>query len=124
MASLPPGGKNKNVKDGGALAYAAKPRPRPTDTGYVYAFKGNNTYEFYRYNTITNAWVSRDSIPAFDRLCKKKAVKKGAALVVGRTARSMAPRATIPTNSGAMTRPNPRPALDPVERRPDRDQEP
>jgi hypothetical protein len=82
--SMPPmlaGSKNKNVKDGGCLAYGLE--STTNDTGYVYAFKGNGTYEFYRYNTVGNVWISRDSIPAFGALGKKKAVKKGAALSVG-----------------------------------------
>jgi hypothetical protein len=88
MLNLPQGGKSKNVKDGGALAYGeegvrGQGSGGREDTGFVYAFKGNNTYEFYRYNTITNAWLARDSIPAIGHLGKKKAVKKGAALVVG-----------------------------------------
>jgi hypothetical protein len=81
-ADVLPGGKNKNVKDGGALAYGKEPTDA-NDTGYVYAFKGNNRYEFYRYNTISNAWIARDSIPAIGRSLKKKAVKKGSALIVG-----------------------------------------
>ena len=83
MTPLPPGGKAKNIKDGGALAYAPPIPSYSADTSYIYAFKGNNTYEFYRYNTISNVWISRDSIPAKDRLSKKKGVKKGAALIVG-----------------------------------------
>jgi hypothetical protein len=81
-ASLPAGGKRRNVKDGGCLAWG-KGATDANDTGYVYAFKGNGTYEFYRYNTVTNVWVARDSIPAIGHMGKKKAVKKGAALVVG-----------------------------------------
>lgn len=81
MPSLPQGGKSKNVKDGGALAFGLA--AGGDDTGYVYGFKGNNTHEFYRYNTATNAWVVRDSIPAVGHSGKKKTVKKGAALVAG-----------------------------------------
>ena len=85
MASLLPGGKNKNIKDGAAEAWGteAPVADVPNDTGYVYAFKGNGRYEFYRYNTLSNAWVSRDSIPAIGRASKKKAVKKGSGLAVG-----------------------------------------
>jgi hypothetical protein len=67
--------KNKRVKDGAALAYAPG-----TLTDCVYALKGNNTYEFYRYDVGTNTWASRDSIPAYNRNLKKKAVKKGSSL--------------------------------------------
>jgi len=82
-APLLPGVKSKRVKDGAALAYVP-PTPldnRLDDTAYVYAFKGNGRYEFYRYNATTNTWISRDSIPAYNRLGKKKAVKKGSSLV-------------------------------------------
>jgi hypothetical protein len=72
--------KHKNVKDGGALAYGTQPG---NDSGFVFAFKGNNTREFYRYNAVNNAWVARDSIPAYNRNMKKKAVKKGSSLVMG-----------------------------------------
>jgi hypothetical protein len=78
MTDLPTGGKGKNAKDGACLAAATE---SGSDTTYVYAFKGNNTFEFYRYNTVTNAWITRESIPAFNRLMKKKGVKKGASLV-------------------------------------------
>jgi len=87
--ALPAGSKNKNVKDGGALAYGREGvRSRGAgsgdrdDTGYVYAFKGNNRCEFYRYNTLSNIWVTRESIPAIGRLSKKKAVKKGSSLAM------------------------------------------
>jgi hypothetical protein len=81
MPPIPTKPKVKNVKDGGALAWG-KGATDADDTGYVYAFKGNGTYEFYRYNTISNAWLSRDSIPAIGHTSKKKAVKKGSGLVV------------------------------------------
>jgi hypothetical protein len=75
------GAKVKNVKDGGSLAWGKE--NSPNDTGYIYAFKGNGTYEFYRYNTASNFWAHLDSIPAYNIHTKKKAVKKGAALAVG-----------------------------------------
>jgi voltage-gated potassium channel Kch len=81
MSGVPPGSKNKSVKDGGALAYG-KDNTDANDTGYVYAFKGNNTYEFYRYNTLINAWFPRESIPAYNSNSKKKSVKKGSSLAV------------------------------------------
>jgi hypothetical protein len=82
MANLLPGSRNKNIKDGGALAYG-KEGTDANDTGYVYGFKGNNRYEFYRYNTRTDIWVTRESIPARNRNSKKKAVKKGSSLAMG-----------------------------------------
>ena len=81
MSPLPLGIKNKNIKDGGALAYA-KDATDANDTAYVYAFKGNNRYEFYRYNTVDNTRLSRESIPAIGRSSKKKAIKKGSSLVM------------------------------------------
>ena len=72
---MPAGPKNKNVKDGGCIAY------KPDSTGeYVYALKGNGRYEFYRYDVTANTWTAKESIPAIGRTGKKKAVKKGAAM--------------------------------------------
>jgi len=79
QAGLPQGMKGKNVKDGGALAYATV---AGNDTGFVYAFKGNNTTEFYRFNVLTGAWTALDTIPRYNRNRKKKGVKKGASLVM------------------------------------------
>ena len=76
------GARRKTVKDGGCLAYA-----REQDSGFVYALKGNNTCEFYRYNIAANAWSARESIPAYNRASKKKGVKKGGALVAGTNGR-------------------------------------
>jgi parallel beta-helix repeat protein len=78
MANILIGPRRKYVKDGGFLAYAKEPG---NDTPFVYALKGNNTYEFYRYNVTTNVWITRESIPAYNRLMKKKAVKKGSTLM-------------------------------------------
>ena len=75
-ADVPLGGKAKRVKDGGCLAYSEE-----TDaTGCIYALKGNNRCEFYKYNTNTNTWVTKESIPAIGISGKKKAVKKGASM--------------------------------------------
>jgi hypothetical protein len=78
MADVPLGPKSKRVKDGGCLA--ALNTTYTTDTTYVYAFKGNNRCEFFRYNISANAWATMESIPAVGRAGKKKAVKKGSAL--------------------------------------------
>jgi hypothetical protein len=92
MPTRPSPAKQKNVKDGGALTYwptygseltADSPDPSD-DTGYIFALKGNGTYEFYRYNTLSNQWYTPDSIPATKPdSSKKKAVKKGSALTTG-----------------------------------------
>ena len=79
-ADMPLGAKSKKVKDGGALAYAESEDTLDAPRGFIYAFKGNGRYEFYRYNTISNAWVTKESIPAIGRAGKKKPVKKGSAL--------------------------------------------
>lgn len=75
---VPPGGKGKGVKDGGSLAYSGD----ETDAPYIYAFKGNNRCEFYKYNIADNTWATKESIPAIGSMGKKKTVKKGAALAV------------------------------------------
>jgi len=78
MTDLPSGGRHKNTKDGGALSYV----PGQQSDGYVYAFKGNNTCEFYRYSVERGTWASRDSIPAIGWSGKKKGVKKGSSLTL------------------------------------------
>jgi hypothetical protein len=88
MLDVNPGTKRKNVKDGAALAYGKEGVGGlgsgfgdGGDTDFVYAFKGNNTYEFYRYNVALNTWLTQDSVPAYNQNHKKKAVKKGSTLV-------------------------------------------
>jgi N-acetylneuraminic acid mutarotase len=71
MADVPAGPRGRRVKDGGCLA---------PDTFGFYALKGNNTCEYYRYNTPLNTWDARESIPAVGSSGRKKAVKKGGAL--------------------------------------------
>jgi hypothetical protein len=74
-APIPEGPKGKRVKDGGSLAYNVE-----NDTGVIYAFKGNNRCEFYRYVSEAAGWETRESIPAIGSSLKKKAVKKGGRL--------------------------------------------
>ncbi len=69
------GARSKRVKDGAALAYNDDP-----DAGAIYAFKGNNTCEFYRYRVLADAWATRESIPLSNAAGKKKTVRKGASL--------------------------------------------
>jgi len=80
QAPVPPGGKNKKVKDGGALAAG---RGSDSADQYIYALKGNGTCEFYGYNTVLDAWAALESVPAMNRANKKKAVKKGSSLAMG-----------------------------------------
>jgi N-acetylneuraminic acid mutarotase len=76
---VPLGNRRKNVKAGGALAYG---KENGNDTGFVFAFKGNSTAEFYRYNPVTSDWISQDTIPLRNRTSKKKKVNKGATLAM------------------------------------------
>ena len=79
---LPLGIKSKRVKDGAALAYLnLSDRTDRSDPSYVYALKGNGRYEFYAYNLTDNTWTAKESIPAIGTAGKKKAVKKGSALL-------------------------------------------
>jgi hypothetical protein len=72
---MPEGGKGKNVKDGGCLAYSEE-----GGLPFIYAFKGNNRPEFYQYAPGTTAWSTKESIPAIGSSGKKKFVKKGGTL--------------------------------------------
>ncbi len=72
LANLPPGPRGKGVKDGGALTFAPD--------SLIFAFKGNNTTEFYAFNITRQVWQVRESIPAIGRSGSKKRVKKGASL--------------------------------------------
>jgi hypothetical protein len=76
--NVPPGPAAKAVKDGGALCYG-----RGADgNASVFAFKGNGTNEFYRFNTDDSLWTSLESIGIYGT--RRKAVKKGAALAYDR----------------------------------------
>ncbi|MEO0115032.1 MAG: T9SS type A sorting domain-containing protein [candidate division WOR-3 bacterium] len=65
---LPIGPKNKKVKAGGCLVFA---------DSAIYALKGNNTLEFYRYSIKQNTWSPCCWIP--DGVNKKR-VKEGGSL--------------------------------------------
>lgn len=100
-SSLPPRRKGKNVRAGGSIAYVdscwdtaltadsrdlsgpAKDGRYPVLRGYVYALKGNGTYEFYRYSIADNVWTTMESLPAHNRAGQKRSVKNGGTLVVG-----------------------------------------
>jgi Secretion system C-terminal sorting domain len=69
-----PFGAGKKVKQGGALVCGER------DT--VYAFKGNNTREFYAYNTSADSWVKKESLPSLINMNKR--VKKGGSLTYDR----------------------------------------
>jgi len=72
-ALLPLGQSGKKVKQGGCLVYV------PEST--VYALKGSNTNEFYRYDIANDTWTKVCSIPYS---IKPKRVKGGAALTYGK----------------------------------------
>jgi hypothetical protein len=81
LPQVPVGPRNKKVKDGGCLAYNEEPVDSINYVDYIYAFKGNNTNEFYQFNTGTNTWATKDTIPKLGSSGRKKAVKKGSFLV-------------------------------------------
>ncbi len=72
LEDMPAGARGKGVKDGGALSFA--------QDSLVFGFKGNNTTEFYAYNTRSGRWVIKESIPAVGRSGSRKRVKGGACL--------------------------------------------
>ncbi len=60
--------KNKKSKDGGAGAWY---------NGSIYALKGGNTVQFYRYDAADTAWSELDTMKSFGSTGKKKKVKAG-----------------------------------------------
>ncbi|MEO0084606.1 MAG: MXAN_6640 family putative metalloprotease, partial [candidate division WOR-3 bacterium] len=67
---MPLGLSNKYVKAGGALTVGVGDK--------IYAFKGNNTNEFYVYDIAQDTWITLESIP-YNPLYRKR-VNRGAAL--------------------------------------------
>jgi hypothetical protein len=65
-------GRKKKSKDGGAGAWF---------NGQIYAFKGGNTQEFWRYVAARDSWYESDTLPLIGSTGKKKKVKNGGDLV-------------------------------------------
>jgi hypothetical protein len=76
QADVPFGPKSKRVKDGGALAYSSN----SSYSSYIYALKGGNTNEFYRFDVEANTWTAKETIPGIGLSGRKKYVKKGGSL--------------------------------------------
>ena len=65
-------GKSKKSKDGSSgAAYGS----------HVYALKGGNTCEFWRYDAVTDSWYEKDTMPQVGSTLKKKRVKGGGDIV-------------------------------------------
>jgi len=64
--------KSKKSKDGGAGAFY---------NGYIYALKGGNTCQLFRYHPADSTWNEEDTMPSFGSTMKKKKVKMGGDLV-------------------------------------------
>jgi hypothetical protein len=64
--------KKKKAKDGGAGAYYA---------AEIYALKGGNTQQFWKYNIDGDTWTEMDTMPVVGSTGRKKRVKYGADLV-------------------------------------------
>ncbi len=60
--------KLKKSKDGGAGVW---------HDGFLYALKGGNTCQFYRYEPMGDSWSELDTIKSFGSTLKKKKVKAG-----------------------------------------------
>jgi hypothetical protein len=64
-------GRNKKSKDGSCAAWYG---------GKIYALKGGNTNEFWRYFPETDTWQAQEDIPLWGTSGRRKKVKGGAAL--------------------------------------------
>ncbi|MBM3322763.1 T9SS type A sorting domain-containing protein, partial [candidate division WOR-3 bacterium] len=68
MPTLNSLGKKKKSKDGGSAAYYA---------GYLFALKGGNTQEFWKYAINGDSWTQLEDVPLTGRSGKNKKVKGG-----------------------------------------------
>jgi Tol biopolymer transport system component len=78
-SDVPMNAKLRKVRNGGSLAGLDS-----SNDVYVYALKGSNTCEFYRYGVTTNHfWTAKESIPAVGSTGTARRPFKGAALTTG-----------------------------------------
>ncbi|MGQ9708753.1 MAG: T9SS type A sorting domain-containing protein [bacterium] len=66
--------KRRKCKDGGSGIYY---------NGYIYALKGGNTTEFWRYSIASDTWLELDTIPQVGFSGRKKRVKGGGDITIG-----------------------------------------
>jgi len=64
-------GRKKKSKDGGSGALLG---------GYIYALKGGNTNEFWRYSIAADSWREMDTLPTYGSTNRKRLVKDGGSL--------------------------------------------
>jgi len=69
---IPGSAGSKKSKDGGCGTFL---------DGYVYALKGGNTQELWRYKAIADSWKELDTVPRMGSTGKKKKVKAGGSIV-------------------------------------------
>jgi hypothetical protein len=65
-------GRKKKTKDGGSAAYY---------DGFIWALKGGNTQEWWKYHAAADTWTEKETMPAFGSTGRKKRVKYGADVV-------------------------------------------
>jgi hypothetical protein len=64
-------GRTKKSKDGGSGAWVG---------GCIYALKGGNTSEFWRYTAATDSWLELDTMPSYGSTGKARRVNAGGSM--------------------------------------------